>query len=131
VIGLDTNVLVRFLVEDDEAQSAQAAALVARAVEREDRLYVSDLAVCEVVWVLDRAYRVRKREIMDVLARLLRARHLAFDNRERLLQALRAFERGKGDFSDYVIREHARSAGCEKIATFDDALLGETGFTKP
>ncbi len=131
MIALDTNVLVRFLVEDDKAQSARAAKLVARAVSGDEPLFVPDVAMCETVWVLLAAYRVPRAEVGVILGRLLMAAHLRFQDVDRLSRALEAFIAGKGDFADYVIREQARSAGCEKVATFDRVLLKETGFAAP
>jgi predicted nucleic-acid-binding protein len=131
VIALDTNVLVRFLVEDDERQSAEAAALVERAISVGDALFVSDIVLCETVWVLSGSYRIARAEIGATLRDLLRARHLAFESTDVLARALDAFVRGKGDFADYLIRERARVAGCDTVATFDRALLREPGFSHP
>jgi predicted nucleic-acid-binding protein len=131
VIALDTNVLVRFLVEDDEAQSAAAAALIEEALSREEGLFVSDIVVCETVWVLSAAYRVKRPATIAILRELLRAKQLVFSAPDSLSRALDAFARGRGDFADYLIREHARVAGFETVATFDSALLDEPGFTAP
>jgi len=128
VIGLDTNVLVRFLVEDDKAQSAKAARRVRRTVARNETLFVSDIVLCETVWVLISAYRVSRAEVGHLLGQLLNAAHLTFRNVDELLRALAAFKAGRGDFADYLIREQARSAGCTEVATFDRALLKEKGF---
>jgi predicted nucleic-acid-binding protein len=131
MIALDTNVLVRFLVEDDKAQSAKAAKLVAHAVSEDEPLFVSDVVVCETVWVLLAAYRVPRAEVGELLGRLLMAAHLRFNDVDRLSRALEGFAAGKGDFADYVIREHARAAGCDHVATFDRMLLKERGFAAP
>lgn len=131
MIALDTNVLVRFLVEDDEAQCARAAALVQRTVDEDERMFVSEIVICETVWVLARAYKFSRAEISAVLADLLRARHLEFGRADWLWNAHRAYEAGRGDFADYLIREEARGVGCETIATFDAALLKEPGFIEP
>jgi predicted nucleic-acid-binding protein len=131
MIALDTNVLVRFLVEDDKAQSAKAAKLVAHAVSEDEPLFVSDFVVCETVWVLLAAYRVPRAEVGELLGRLLMAAHLRFNDVDRLSRALEAFAVGKGDFADYVIREHARAAGCDQVATLDRMLLKERGFAAP
>ncbi|HEU6452563.1 MAG TPA: type II toxin-antitoxin system VapC family toxin [Gemmatimonadaceae bacterium] len=131
MIALDTNVLVRFLVEDDEAQSAAATALIEETLSREEGLFVSDVVMCEMVWVLGTAYRVRKPEIVAILRDLTRARQLVFAAPDSLSRALAAYTSGRGDFSDYLIREHARTAGCETVATFDRALLSDRDFTEP
>lgn len=129
--ALDTNVLVRFLVEDDAAQSARAAALIEEAVAADERLYVSDVVLCELVWVLGAAYEFRRAEISAVLAELTRARHVRFDSSDRVSRCVRAFADGRGDFADYVIREQARAAGYDEVATFDRVLLKQDGFSSP
>ncbi len=131
MIALDTNVLVRFLVEDDKAQAAAATALVRRAIDAGEALFVADVVLCEVVWVLEFSYKVPRAEVVAVLGQLLHARHLSFISSDLLTRAHASFSSGKGDFADYVIREHAMAAGCDQIATFDRALLNEPGFIRP
>ncbi len=131
MIALDTNVLVRFLVEDNEAQSAAAAALIEEALSREEGLFVSAIVVCETVWVLTTAYRVKKPEVVAILRELFRAKQLVFDSPDNLSRALAAYDAGRGDFADYIIREEARAAGCDSVATFDRALLSDRYFTQP
>ncbi|MEP6765661.1 MAG: type II toxin-antitoxin system VapC family toxin [Gemmatimonadaceae bacterium] len=128
MLALDTNVLVRYLVEDDARQSALATAVIHRAISGDESLFVSDVVVCEAVWVLGRLYKVGRTEIIGLLRDLFRARHLEFRATDELSRALEAYEGGKGDFSDYLIREHARAADCESVVTFDKVLLKERGF---
>ena len=131
MIALDTNVLVRFLVEDDEAQSRAAAAVITRAGRADEELFVSDIALCEVVWVLSSSYDIPKPEIVGILRRLLHARQLTFRASDVLASALEAYAGGKGDFADYLVREDARAAGCDSVLTFDKTLLKEDGFARP
>lgn len=131
MIALDTNVLVRFLVEDDKAQTAAAARLIERAIAAGEAIFVSDIVLCETVWVLAVSYRVVRGTIATTLRELVRARHLAFAAPDELGRALDAYANGRGDFADYLIREHARAAGCNEVATFDRALLAERGYTAP
>jgi predicted nucleic-acid-binding protein len=131
LIALDTNVLVRVLVEDDPEQTARAAALLDRLIAADEAGFVSDVALCEVVWVLRDRYRVSRRETAEVVGRLLRARHLRFSSSERLARALASFRSGQGDFADYVIQQQSRAAGAEVVITFDGDLLKETGFAAP
>lgn len=131
MIALDTNVLVRFLVRDDEKQSRKAKKLIEGVVARGEQLFISDIVMCETVWVLSSAYRFTRAEIVDALAALVRARNVVFTSNDQLARALDAYRRGKGDFADYLIREHARAAGAEAVATFDRALLAEKGYTSP
>ena len=128
MIALDTNVLVRYLVEDDAKQTAAATALINRAIADGDALFISHVVVCETAWVLSVSYRVGRKEITRVLRELFRARHLEFDRSDHLIRALDAYEGGKGDFADYLIREHARAAECEQVATFDKVVGREKGF---
>jgi len=131
VIALDTNVLVRFLVADDEKQNRRATELIEAAIQKDNALYVSDIVLVETVWVLSRSYQFTRQEIIGVLRKLLTARHLVFSAPDQVARALNAFEQGSGGFSDYLIREHAHHVGCDSIATFDQALLKENGFIKP
>lgn len=128
MIALDTNVLVRFLVEDDAEQYRQVTALVRRATEAGNRLYVSDVVLAELVWVLRLRYNFPKSEIIDRLQLLSQARQLAFTSTDRVAGAIRSYAAGRGDFADYLIREQAIEGECEAVATFDRTLLKESGF---
>ena len=128
MIALDTNVLVRYLVEDDVRQTALASALIKRAIASDDVLFVADVVVCETVWVLSVSYDVPRTDIAGVLRKLFRARHLTFRAVDQLIRALEAYEVGKGDYADYLIREQACAAECDTVATFDRVLLRERGF---
>ena len=131
MIAVDTNVLVRFLVEDDPRQSRRAAALIERAVRNEEEIFLSEIVLCETVWVLGSAYGFSRDQVVETLTGLLRARNLAFESKDRLFRAVEAYARGRGDFADYLIREHARSAGRAEVLTFDRPLLKEQGFAQP
>ena len=131
MIGLDTNVVVRFLVRDDESQFRRAQSFIRRAAERGERFHVSEPVLCEVAWVLDRAYGFSRARTSEALRALLEAEHLDFRDSSLLARAVDAYAAGKGGFADYVIRELAREAGCESIATFDEALLREPGYVRP
>ena len=128
MIALDANVLVRFLVEDDAAQTARARRLLQEAIDRDRVCFVSEVVVCEVVWVLTSRYRFPKERVVEVLSQLLRARPLRFAAPERVARALEAFASAGGDFADYLIREQAKAAGFEVVATFDRALRHDAGF---
>ena len=128
MIALDTNVLVRFLVEDDADHAELAKALLQRAIDSEEPCYVSDVVLCELVWVLERRYKLARNEVCLGLRRLVHAQHLLFSSVESLSRALEAYEKARGDFADYIIREHARANGCVAVATFEKDLLKEPGF---
>lgn len=128
MLALDTNVLLRYIVEDDPDQTAEATAVIHRAIARDESLFVSDVVLCETVWMLSRFYKVDRTRIAMVLQEIFRARHMRFRATGELSRALDAFKNGKGDFPDYLIREHARAAECESVVTFDKVLLKERGF---
>ena len=131
MIALDTNILVRFLVEDDPSQTERARGVLQRAIQSNSSCFVSDIVMCEILWVLERSYKFRRTEISEVLGRLLRATHLTFSSTEQLARALEAYRTGLGGFADYLIREHAQARGCEAVVTFDGDLLKESGFVAP
>jgi predicted nucleic-acid-binding protein len=131
MIALDTNVVVRFLVQDEPRQSARARALITTAITNSTQLYLSDIVICEVVWVLESAYGFGRGDIATVLKKLINARHLTFRSTERVQQAVDAYAAGKGDFADYLIRADALDAGCDTVVTFDRALHREKDFRTP
>jgi len=131
VIGLDTNVLVRFLANDDATQSPVAAAIIEGAAERDEALFVSDVVLVEAAWVLSRVYQVPRGTLADILQRLADARHVSMRDADTVRRAAAAFAAGKAEFADYFIGELARKAGCEHVVTFDRALWREPAFTRP
>ena len=130
MIALDTSVLVRFLVRDDEAQYQRARELLRRAVDRETPMFVPEVVLCELVWVLARSYRFPRSDQARTLEDLLRTDYLSFRSQDVLLRAWRAFAQGRGDFADYLVREQALDAGCSHVATFDHGLTREAGFSR-
>jgi predicted nucleic-acid-binding protein len=128
VIGVDTNVLVRYLTQDDPAQARKVDTFVATAIESGDRLHVDDIVLCELVWVLRAAYRFGKPVIAKALDKVMSTGIFAFDDRELLRAALSDYVEGEGDFSDYVIGRRNARAGCEHTVTFDRALNRERSF---
>ena len=128
MIALDTNVLVRYLVEDDPGQSAQAARLIEGSIEREEKLFLSQIVLCELVWVLSFAYDFSRAEIATVLNGLRRGAQLTVQGPDDVRRAVDSYSAGKGDFADYLIAEAAFAHGCSSVATFDRALLDDERF---
>ena len=128
MIGVDTNVLVRYLTQDDPAQARKVDTFVATAIESGDRLHVDDIVLCELVWVLRAAYRFGKPVIAAALDKVMSTGIFAFDDRELLRAALTDYLKGPGDFSDYVIGRRNSRAGCEHTVTFDRPLNGGPSF---
>jgi predicted nucleic-acid-binding protein len=128
VIALDTNVLVRLVLYDDEGQAKAAERLVVRARRERTPLWISDVVLCELVWVLTRRVGLERPDIADALDQLLRTELITVGEARLVERALAAYRAGKGDFADYLIREQAEAAGANEVATFDRALKGEDGF---
>lgn len=122
MIGLGTNVLVRYLTEDDPEQSPRAVALVEGALQEGERLFVPQIVLCELVWVLDSAYGYSREEIVSVARDLLRARQLVIEDLDSARMALDRYAAQGGDFADFLIVERSRAAGCERVASFDGSL---------
>jgi predicted nucleic-acid-binding protein len=118
VIGLDTNVLVRYIAQDDPKQSPKATRLLeSLTVERPG--YVTVVAIVELVWVLTGCYGSTRNEICAVLETLLRSKELVVAEADTVWQALRVLRKGKVDFADCLIERLANAAGCSHTATFD------------
>ncbi len=131
MIALDTNVLVRYLVEDDVQQAARVTALIDAALRRRERFFVSPIVLCELVWVLRAAYGLRRDEIARALGAILRTAQFVIQDIELAHRALARYESGPADYADYLIAEQAVEAGCAKIATFDKKLLKDDRFVEP
>ncbi len=127
MIALDTNVVVRYLMQDDVDQSARAAAFIDGAADSGDTMYVPLVVLCEVAWVLRRAYRLDKADLIAALSGVLRAASFEVEAADAAYRALRRYAAGAADFADYVIVERANDAGCVGVATFDAKLLREQG----
>jgi predicted nucleic-acid-binding protein len=118
VIGLDTNVLVRYIAQDEPVQAAQATRLIEN-FTAEAPGFVSTVTLVETVWVLSRAYETAKTEILQIIEGLLRARELVIEDAETHYLALSQFAATTLDYADAVIAQAGRRAGCEFTATFD------------
>lgn len=128
MIGLDTSVLARYLVQDDPRQSARASALVRSAAEARELLFVSTIVLCELVWVLESAFGYEKRAVVDVIEKILQTDQIVIEDRDEARSALGSYRRGKADFSDYLIGRSGLAHGCDRTATFERALKDEPGF---
>lgn len=128
MIALDTNVLVRYLVADDPKQSRAAAALIKRCADKGESIFISQLVLCELVWVLSYAYDFPRKDIATLLNDLRRAAQLEIEDADQVGRALERYGSSRGDFADYLIAERAVAHGCTSIATFDRALCSDPRF---
>ncbi len=127
--GLDTNVVVRFLTQDDPVQAEKANDLIETAAARGERLHLDVVVLCELVWVLQTAYGFDKPTVIDALDKILGAAQFSVPDRNSLRRALTAYGSGNGDFSDYAIGLRNQRAGCEDTVTFDRGLRASPLFS--
>ena len=118
MIGLDTNVLVRYIAQDDSKQSPKATRLI-ESLTVDAPGYVSIVSVVELVWVLAGCYALTRGEICEVLETLLRTKEIIVAHADTIWKALRLFKEGKADFADCLIERSANEAGCSYTTTFD------------
>lgn len=118
MISLDTNILVRYVAQDDPRQSPKATRLI-EAFTPDAPGYVCIVSVVELVWVLTDCYALSKDEICEVLDTLLRTKEIIVAHADVAWKALRIFKQGKADFADCLIERLANEAGCDYTATFD------------
>lgn len=128
MIALDTNILVRLVLHDDEAQARTAERIVVRARRERTHLFVGDVVLCELVWVLNRRAGLTRAEIADTIERVLRTELIVVAESAMVETALEAYRTGRGDFADYLIRAQAEAAGASEVITFDRALKNERAF---
>ena len=128
MIGVDTNILVRYFVSDDPAQVRTADDFITQSKNRGLRLYVDDVVLCEFVWVLRSAYKLDRQMIAAILMDMLTQAQFSFEDDRLLVNALDDYLAGPGDFADYVIGRRDERAGCEATVTFDRALRDDSLF---
>jgi predicted nucleic-acid-binding protein len=128
MIGLDTNVLVRYIMQDDLKQSPLATRLIeSRSVE--SRGFVPLVSVVELFWVMSSAYELDRGQLMAALEGLLRTKELVVERAEIVWKALRIFQTANVDFADCLIERSAAAAGCERTMTFGRGAAKNAGMT--
>ena len=122
--GLDTNVLVRYLVRDEPTQAARAT----RELERDERFLIDGIVLCELVWVLETGYGFSRRDIAATLEKVLATAQFEIESKDLALAALADFRRTTADFSDCLLGRRNRAAGVTETVTFDRGLGRLDGF---
>ena len=127
-LGVDTNVLVRFLVRDDEAQFERARKLIKREVAAGRRIFVSQLVLLETEWVLRSRYSLSKNQIIAAISGLLDAADVQFEDEPTIEETLFTWKDTTADFADCLIGARNRRLGCRATATFDTKASKLPGF---
>jgi predicted nucleic-acid-binding protein len=128
MIGLDTNILVRYLTQDNPDQSRRASIEIEKGLSAGHMFFITDIVMCELVWVLESAYEHDRWEIIPVLENILRTKQFRFENKDLLWKSLADYQNKKGDFADYLVGHVGQKAGCQATITFDTALKNNPLF---
>jgi predicted nucleic-acid-binding protein len=131
MIGLDTNILIRYITQDDPVQSRKATEIIERRLTEENPGFISIVAMVETVWVLDRAYSLAAHEIAAAVERVLQTDVLVVENEQEVFTAMIAVKEGQGSFADAVIAGLGARASCSCTLTFDQKALRLPGFELP
>lgn len=126
--GLDTNVLVRYLVQDDPGQSRKASQVISRECTRGTPGFINRIVLCELVWVLESAYGYSKETIAGVLEKVLRTSQFQVEDVQSAWTAFRLYRKGKADFADCLLGTVNRHQGCDRTVTFDQQAGRLEGF---
>jgi len=128
MLGIDTNILVRFLVRDDEAQFEKARKLIKREVAAGRRVFINQLVLMETEWVLRSRYAVPKNQIIEAISGLLDASDVQFEDEPAIEEALFMWKDATADFADGLIGAKNRRMGCRATASFDAKASKLPGF---
>jgi len=128
MIGLDTNILVRYIMQDDGKQAVLATRLV-ESLTPEEPGFVSLVTVVELYWVLGTSYALSRAQIGAALDALTRSKQLRVEQSDQVVRALRVYVASSADFPDCLIERVAKAAGCEKVMTFDVGASKYAGMT--
>lgn len=128
MLGIDTNVLVRFLIRDDEAQFEKARKVIKREIDDEDEVFVSLMVILETEWVLRSRYGLEKDAIAEAISGLLEATEVRLEDEPAIEESLFFWKDSGAGFADCLIGAHNRRMGCRATATFDVRASGLPAF---
>ena len=117
--GIDTNILVRFLVGDDEHQAKSVYNLFKETESSKEQLFISTLVILELIWVLESVYRIKRDEILNSIYDLLLMPIFRFEHHSMLQSFIKNSERNACDLSDLLIGFAAKEQGCQSTITLD------------
>ena len=128
MIGLDTNVLVRYIAQDDPRQSAQASALIESLTPAQPG-FVTSIALVKALWVMEDVYAADRERLANIVEALLQTDALVVESAEQVWRALAGFRKSKADFADHLIARLCEARGCATTYTFDKAAARDGGMT--
>ena len=128
MIGLDANILVRFVTQDDPVQSRYADEIM-QSLSAKEPGWISLTALAELVWVMTRKFRASRTRIESLLEALLAREEIVVEQSDLVHRAINQYRIGTADFSDYLIACAAQAAGCRRTLTFDRKAAKSAGMT--
>jgi predicted nucleic-acid-binding protein len=128
VKALDTNILARYLRDDDPGKSKRAAHFIQRAVRQNQPLYVNHVVLCGLVWILTAVYEHQKEEIIKMIEAVLLTGQFQLEDKSSIESALDDYKESKADFSDCLIGRRNRASGSDITLTFDRRLKSLATF---
>ena len=128
MIGIDTNVLVRYFAQDDPRQSAIAVDFIESACSEEHPGFINHIVVCETVWVLERCYHVEKDMMVAILEKMLKTEQFRIQSVDRVWRALKEYRRTVADFADCLLAQKNIGYGCAHTVTFDKKAAASAGY---
>ena len=129
MIGIDTNILVRYITQDDKLQSGVATDFIENYCSNGNKIFVNHLVICELVWVLKKCYKLSKQKTINVIEHILQISQFCIENAQVIWQALTDYKRGSADFADYVVGRTNTFNNCEETITFDKKASKSNGFS--
>ena len=128
MIGLDTNVLVRYLVQDEPVQAKKANALIDRSAAQDSAMFINHVVMCELAWVLGRGYGYARADLAELIEKILLGRQFEIEKKDLVWAALTDFNTSRADFADCLIGVTNVMAGCESTLTFDRSAAALPAF---
>lgn len=130
MIAIDTNILVRYLTNDDEAQVEQVNKLFTKYVGKNHSLFINNIVLCELIWVLERGYKYPKPEIVKALKMLMTAIEFIFEDHKLVFQSILEYEKTNFDFSDIMIGMVNKGRGFSPTYSLDKTACRQDNFTE-
>lgn len=128
MIGLDTNILLRYFLADDRGQHTRAVNFIAARCSKDDPGFVNRVSLCELVWVLTRGFAYERAEVVRTVEALLVSTDIVLEDHDAVRRALNAFKSNSVGFIDLLIRAINEAHGCDATATFDRRAAKLDGF---
>ena len=129
MIGVDTNILVRYFTQDDAEQAKIVEQIIDTHATSAHSLFINNIVIVELIWVLERGYKYQKEEIAKLIKQILSTEEFAFENQKLLWLALAQYNQNNLDFSDALIGEINKEACCIETLTFDKSAIKARNFT--